>query len=60
MNESIQNTQVRTMIAKAAEERDEARATAITLEAMWRKERKWNRIFSLLIIALTLALILVQ
>lgn len=48
MSESIQNMQIRALVAKAAEERDKARAEVITLVRMWRYERKWMRIFLVL------------
>lgn len=60
MNETIQNVQVRGMLAKAANECDEARKVATAYAEAWRRERRWNRVFYVLIIALATALALVM
>ena len=55
MNESIQNTQVRALVAKAAEERDEARIHALALQRMLLRERKWTRLYAFLCVGLAVA-----
>lgn len=60
MNETVQNVQIRGMLAKAADECDEARKIATAYAEAWRRERRWNRALYVLIIALAAALVLVM
>lgn len=56
VNDSVQAMQVRALISRAVEERDEARAAVVALGVLYRHERKVNRICLLLLLAETAVL----
>lgn len=57
MNDNVQSLQVRNLLQKAADERDEARNVAIALAAKVCSEQRWNKIFGILCLALSIALL---